>query len=370
MNKLKNLLALMRAAAPYRSIPQQIVDLILHKIIINFSVKDYYNFEFYKKGKSWEEKSRYVALGGSRYWPFENNQFKFTTTLNDKYIQKHLFIGFGLPTARLITTLGSGLEIEGEQPFYDFLDALDGDIVVKSISSAGGSGVWMVSKPAGQLCSANVPCAREQLWSELSKRMERGYLIEERVRNTGVLARLNPDCLNTFRIVTIKTRDGRWHCAATSVKIGAAGAVVDNNAQGGIQINLDAQGRAYSAYDFGSRELITHDKKTGINLLGLEFDGFHEVVALALRASRKLHFLGTIAWDIAFTDRGPMIIEGNSSWGCSSLQRGRPGIITDELARGLDTHYVFGRWDKTRLYPGHSRKGLWRRIFSWRFCAV
>ena len=74
--------------------------------------------------------------------------------------------------------------------------------------------------------------------------------------------------------------------------------------------------------------------------------------------------MGTIAWDIAYTAQGPMIIEGNSSWGCSSLQRGRPGIITDELARGLDRHHAFGRWDKTRLYPNHRKKGLLRKLIS------
>lgn len=364
MSLLKSLWHHMREAAPYRNIPQQLVDILLHKLIINFSAKDYFSFEFYKPGKSWEEKSRYVALGGSRYWPFENNQFKYTITLSDKYVQKHLFAGLGLPVAPLITTLGPGLEIEDEWRFFDFLDALDRDVIVKSISSASGSGVWRVGKRDGRLCSADRPCTREQLWSELSQRMARGYLIEERIRNMGVLARLNPDCLNTFRVVTIKTQDARWHCAATSVKIGAPGAVADNNGQGGMQLNLDAQGRPYSAYDFTTRQLITHDTTTGTSLLDLEFEGFREVVDLAMSASRKLHYMGTIAWDIAFTEHGPMIIEGNTSWGCSSLQRGRPGIITDELARGLDTHYVFGRWDKTRLYPGFSKKGLLRRLIS------
>lgn len=366
MNKLNTLFRYMRAAAPHRSIPHQLLDIVLHKLIINFSVGDYYRFEFYKPGKSWEEKSRYVALEGSRYWPFENNERKFTITLTDKYIQKHLFLGFGLPTPRLLATLGPGLDIDGESPFYAFLDGLEQDVIVKSISSSGGSGIWLVSKRDGALYSADAPCTRERLWAELSRRMERGYLIEERARNIGVLAQLNPACLNCFRVVTLRTRDGRWHCAAVSVKIGAPGAVADNNAQGGIQINLDANGRPYSAYDFGLEQLVSHDEITGIDLLDLEIEGFHEVVALALTASRRLRVLGTIGWDIAYTERGPLIIEGNSSWGCSSLQRGRPGIITDELARGLDAHYAFGRWDKSRLYPGHSRKGGWLKRLSGR----
>jgi Sugar-transfer associated ATP-grasp len=364
MNKLKTLWSYMRTAAPYRGIPQQLIDLILHKIVINFSAADYYRFEFYKKGKSWEEKSRYVALGGSRYWPFANNELKYSITLTDKYIQKHLLVGLGLPTPRLITTLGKGREIQGEQQFYAFIEGLNQEIVLKPVSSAGGSDVWVLYQKAGRLFSADAPCIREDLWAKLHKHLDRGLLIEEKLSNIGVLARLNPNCFNTFRVVTIKTSDGRWHCPAASVKIGAAGAVVDNNAEGGIQINLDVQGRPYCAYDFGLRELITHDKSTGMNLLDLEFEGYADVVALALRASRKLNFLGTIGWDIGYTERGPMIIEGNIIWGCSSLQRGRPGVITDELAHGLDRHFMFGRWDKSRLHPGYWKKGLLRRLIS------
>lgn len=361
MKKLRKALSYLRTAAAYRSVPRQLADLVLHRLILNLAAGDYYRFEFYKPGKGWEEKSRYVALAGSRYWPFENNAFKFTATLSNKYIQKHLLLGFGLPTPRLITTLGQGLALQDEDEFRAFLRGLDRDVVIKSISSAGGSSIRLVGVHDGQLHAAGVPCAPEDLWRELRGQLARGYLIEERVRNSGVLARLNPGCLNTFRVVTLKTKDGRWHCAAVALKIGAPGAVADNNAQGGIQVNLDARGRPYHAYDFATSTSVTHHPANGINLLELEPDGFDAVVALALEASRKFGFFGTIGWDIAQTTDGPMIIEGNIVWGCSSLQRGRPGIITDEIARGLDRHRACGRWDRNRLYPGYDKKG-WRRL--------
>jgi hypothetical protein len=364
MKKLKIILSHIRAAAEYRSIPQQLVDIVLHRLIINFTPGDYYRFEFYKPGKSWEEKGRYVSLDGSRYFPFENNEFKYSATLSNKYIQKHLLMGLGLPTPRLIATLGHGLAIQREQEFYAFLEKLDQDIVLKPIRSAGGSGIRVISMKDGQLYSANLPCTRESVWRELSGRMDRGYLIEERVKNTGVLVSLNPGCLNTFRVVTIKTKDGLWHCASVSIKIGAQGAIADNNVQGGIQITLDTQGRPYHAYDFTTSAPLTFYRDTGINLMELEFDGFSSVVELALTASQKFNYLGTIGWDIAYTETGPMIIEGNIVWGCTSPQRGRPGIITNELARGLDRHYAFGRWDRSRFYPGYHRKGLLRRLLS------
>src|SRR3990172_825087 len=185
MSKLNKLMSYIRAASPYRSVSNQIIDLVLHKLYINIAPADYYRFEFYKGGKTWEEKSRYVAFSGSRYWPFENNEFKYTTTLTNKYIQKHLLIGFGLPTPRLLATLGSAMEIRSEEQFFEFLAGIDRDIVLKSISSAGGSDVWVLTNRGGKYFSANDAHAQEGLWKKLQKGMDRGFLIEERVRNTG-----------------------------------------------------------------------------------------------------------------------------------------------------------------------------------------
>ncbi len=361
MKKLKSLVSHVRAASEFRSVPLQFSDILLHKLVINLAPSDYYRFEFYRNDMGWQEKSRYVAFDGSVYWPFENNEFKYASTLTNKYIQKHLLIGFGIPTPRLITTLGDDMELHSKEQFIDFLDKMDRHVVIKPVNGAGGTDVRIVTKIEGGVQSGNKTYTQTGLWDQLMASSCKRFLIEDRVSNMGVLARLNPNCLNTFRAVTIKTNDGRWHCAAISVKIGADGAMVDNNADGGIQINLDTNGKPVNAYDFAAKASITHHKRTGIELMGLEFEGYRDVLELALSASQKFNFLGTIGWDIAFTEGGPMIIEGNIVWGCSSLQRGRPGIITDELARGLTKHRVFGRWDKSCLYPGYDKKPLWRR---------
>lgn len=356
MKKLKSLLSYMRQAAPVRSMPAQLLDIVLHKLILCVSPADYYHFEFYRPGKTWQEKSRYVALGGSVYWPFENNLFKFTIALTDKYIQKYLLMGFGLPTPRLLTTVGHDRDIEDVAQWRQFLNSVTQPFMLKPVSSAGGAGILAVTKAADGFVVGHETWTPERLWDYMQSESTQGFLVEERAANTGALARLNPTSLNTYRIVTIKTSDGVWHVAASAVKIGAPGAVTDNNAQGGIQINLDESGKPRHAFDFAARQSITHHAATGTDLMNLALDGYPEVTGLALRASHCFGFLGTIGWDIAYTHQGAMIIEGNSSWGCSSLQRGGPGLINDTLASGLRRHHVFSRWDKTRLYPGHAQR--------------
>ena len=344
-----------RDASQYRSIFGQIIDVIRHKILINVNPEDYYRFEFYRDGKTMEEKSRYVTLGGSRYWPFENNEYKYTTTLSNKYIQKTMLLGFGLPTPRLITNIGHTFEIQTREQFDRFLDGIDSDIILKPVSGAGGHNVLLFSPQEGGRGAGKNNQARDDIWDHLRIKMDSGWLVEERALNTPAMAAIYPRSLNTFRVITIKTSDNKWHMAACAHKFGSRESVVDNNKEG-IMGSLDKNGVIFHVHDFISGEDIENHPDTGAKLIGLKVDGYNEVIQLALKASHKFGFFGTIGWDIAYTDRGPMIIEGNISWGCSSIQRGIGGLITDEMAKGLRRHHMFSRWDKNRLHPNPKRR--------------
>lgn len=359
MNRLKRVISQVRKAAAVRSVPAQVLDLISHRVVLCLRPADYYRFEFYRPGKTWEEKSRYVAMDGSVYWPFENNEAKFGIALTDKYVQKHLLLGLGLPTPRLLATAGANRDIRSPVQWREFLDTVDQPLVLKPVSSASGEGILIVEKRGDQLYSTKAAYTSDQLWDYMQRVSKRGFLIEERATNAGILARLNPTSLNTFRVVTIKTNDGVWHVATIVLHIGAPGRMVDNEEDSGYQVYFDESGKPRQAYDFARGQAITQHPETGIDLLNLEVDGYREVADLALRASQKFNFLGTVGWDIAWTDRGAMIIEGNIVWECNYLQRGVPGIINDTLAKGLTRHSIFYRWDKSRLYPGYDRLPLW-----------
>ncbi|MBK8163471.1 MAG: hypothetical protein IPK65_10110 [Gammaproteobacteria bacterium] len=362
VQRIKKLKALLVKASDHKSYPRQIYEIIQHKLVINVNPIDYYLNEFYREGKTLEEKSRYVILGGSRYWPYENTPFKFTITLSNKYIQKTLLKGFNLPTPAILAIVGDDHAIKTRDQLNDFLDANEQDIVIKPVSGAQGKNILVATKKEKQYFLADRPVTYDDLWGHLKGNLKNDYLIEEKVNNHPSMARINPSCLNTYRVITIKTNDNKWHFAACSAKFGQGGSFVDNAMSGGILVGLDHNGISTNAYDALRNQNITHHPDTGACLTGIRFEGYQQVKELALHASEKFFFMGTIGWDIAYTDKGAMIIEGNTSYSGQLMQSGRDGMITDEIAKGLRQHHAFGRWDKTKLYPRWSRKPWW----SWK----
>ena len=59
---------------------------------------------------------------------------------------------------------------------------------------------------------------------------------------------------------------------------------------------------------------MNHHPDTGTTLVGFEIPQWDAVVELAMRASRAFDPVGFVGWDIAVTDRGPVLIEGNTTW--------------------------------------------------------
>jgi hypothetical protein len=354
MRRFVKWLSYVKEASPYRNGFQQIFDIVQTKIRVNISPAEYYKFAFYKGGKTWAEKSRYIGKLGSLYWPYELNPLKYNAALTNKYVQKNLIMGFALPTPRLIAAVGPQYGIKTYEEFQKFLSRCHQDIVVKPVSSRGGQGVMVLTyRDRGfhtVVTGDHYPA--EKIWQHMQPSMKRGILIEEKLTNNRQIAALYPHSLNCFRVVTIKLGD-RWDTVFPPyLKIGHGGNVVDNDWQkGGILLFLNGKGNAAMAYAEYSEEQITHHPDTRESLAGIRIEGVEEVRELGLKASRKFSFLGTIGWDIALTGNGPAIIEGNAFWGGLQDQKFLGGFVTDEMTRHLRKHTLFSRWDRMRMYP-------------------
>lgn len=346
-----------KEATQYKNPVSQFQDALLHKLRLNTRIADYYRFEFYKNNKSWEEKSRFISLAGSMYWPYETNSLKYNSIYTNKYIQKCLIQGLRLPTPNLITTIGEAYEIRTEKQLKSLLATIDRDIAIKPISGTHGNGILILSRSGNAFISGDTRYSVEDIWCHVSRDLKRGFLIEEKISNAGYIAETCPGCLNTFRVVTINLQEQGWHPLVCYLKIGSGNSQVDNIRAGGILLLFDDSGKCTRAYDYRRCRFIEHHPETGVKLLGVEIKDYPEVIIFALKASEKLGFMGTIGWDIAVTDDGLSIIEANGAWGANAVQKtmGR-GIITDEVARRLKKRRMFCSWDKTKMYPGFHKK--------------
>ncbi len=97
--------------------------------------------------------------------------------------------------------------------------------------------------------------------------------------------------------------------------------------------------------------------------MDIKIDSYKDVAALARKASEKFHFMGSIGWDIAATDKGPVIVEANAWWG-DHQEWTRIGIISDEIAKGLQKRTIFSKWDKSKMHPGFYKKPFFNRLWS------
>ena len=113
---------------------------------------------------------------------------------------------------------------------------------------------------------------------------------------------------------------------------------MDNWAAGGLAIGIDATTGTLSKYGFYKPGFGT--KSTSHPTTKVEFDGYEipyikEAISLAKKFHSYLNDIHSIGWDIAITENGPLIIEGNDNWEVSLVQ-----ICTHGLQKEFEEYFM------------------------------
>ncbi|MCR5041601.1 MAG: hypothetical protein K6C36_05795 [Clostridia bacterium] len=175
--------------------------------------------------------------------------------------------------------------------------------VAKALDDFGGFGIF-VCKP-GEAGSSDL------VTHELFKRFPDGFLIEEYLINRPEFAAFHPASLNTIRIPTVRF-DDRIELCHPFVRIGSGGAVVDNASSGGIMGAIDPEtGVIFAAADENGGFYDNHPD-TGIPIVGFEIPDWDKAVCLAKKLATVLDGQRYCGWDIAPTDKGYLMVEGNA----------------------------------------------------------
>lgn len=359
-NRWTTLLDDIRRARRYRSLPAQAWDLVTHKLRLNTHPVDYYRYEFYDGTRTWAERGRYVGKNGSQYYPYQENPVEYVALFRNKILFGALLQGLDLPHPARLGTIGPGREIADEHAFDTFLATSTGAMVLKPSEGSGGKNVLFVARDGAHLQLNGASATGQEIWRRLrAYAFDKGYLAERVIENCAGIRRYHPPSLNTYRIVTVRTRDQRWHVATTVLRVGRSGRRLDNVSSGGLCVFIDRTGRTVGGYDWNARERLDVHPDTRIPLAGDAPAGRAEAESLALRASAAIAALGSIGWDIAMTPDGPVILEGNAFYD-SGYWQVRPGfpLISEEISRGLPRFRPFTHWDRRRVWPGFKPHGI------------
>jgi hypothetical protein len=202
------------------------------------------------------------------------------------------------------------------------------DIFIKPAKGKGGRGCekWAFSGheylgPDGQAFNEIELLQHIGELAELRGR----YLIQECLQNHPDLRDISGG-LTSLRITSCRNEQGRFEVTNATLKLSfAPGKSVDNFHQGGGVAKVDIRyGTVGAASDsWKSRPCVWHriHPINGAVIEGRELPLWHQTVTMVERAHALFPDRIMLGFDVAITDCGPVIIEGNVQSGCDMIQR-------------------------------------------------
>jgi len=310
---------------------------------------EYYMFGLDDPAIPFEEKLAYISDEGRKMW-YVMTPRRYHCIYRNKLIFKHVFGSMGFPVAKLYALYDplSGHTVEGAplrtaEDIAGWMEACDADeVVFKPVESAEGRMVFVMAgrKPGDRRAFLHVDgeeYSPERIVRELNDPaalavaypdtpVQRTFLVEERLHPHPEIAALTGSgTLCCVRLVTLVTLSGAVEIIATYFKVQPAAMSADNSedTRDTLFATFDSEtGRLGAGYFYYRHDPTpyTRHPNGGQEFLGRELPHWREAVALAKRAAAAFPLARTIGWDIAMTDNGPYLIEGNAAWGVRSVQ--------------------------------------------------
>lgn len=191
----------------------------------------------------------------------------------------------------------------------------DKTVVFKLIDGECAEGVALVSVQKGKIVKGGKTIDWKTYLREFPGDK---ILVQEVLKQHHKIAELNPYCINTIRIITIRGKSGRIQVFAAFLRLGASkDSFVDNRAKGGLGVGIDLSKGVLMKYGFVHDEFGLKEEQhplTGVEFAGYEIPFWKEVVDLVKNAHAQFYSLQSIGWDIVITEKGPVLLEGNDDW--------------------------------------------------------
>ena len=193
----------------------------------------------------------------------------------------------------------------------------EGTVFIKPANNMKGRGAYTLAYTAIEDPVAFCEDARENQ-----------YIIEEIIVQHPALSAINPHSVNTVRINSVLDQQGNAIILNAIFRCAADVRIVDNFSQGGLITSVDVEtGLLQSNSILGEyAERCMKHPLTGLILPGIQLPYWEEALQLVREASRVVPQIRLVGWDVAFTENGPLLIEGNHLSGIRTMQYGRTGL--------------------------------------------
>jgi hypothetical protein len=187
-------------------------------------------------------------------------------------------------------------------------------LVAKTPLGAVGKGVRVLKvKRKGKNTFINNKPVKKFITSLFGK----GYILfESGIQQHPTLSEINPDSVNTIRVITFVSKK-EIEIWGALVRMGYDKSI-DNFDAGGLSAKIETNSGVISEPakikdPFVTDTFVKHPK-TGSQILSVKIPYWDEVIALVKNAAMEVDGVRTVGWDVAITPGGPTLVEGNDNW--------------------------------------------------------
>lgn len=257
------------------------------------SPRDYYQFRFWEK--SIEEQKKYYTKG-----TVERLIMKYNTNVKEVSMirNKEKF-------ARKFGDLFHRTWFANQKISFDeFLEKTEGltSLICKPVAGTHGAGVEKFDIPEDM-------DGKRKLFDLLKSKKK--SQCEEYIIQHHEIAAFCSSSVNTVRLVTILDQ-GEVHYMYSVLRMGTGG-LIDGYDAGGIFAPIDVEtGKiCREGMDLGLKKYKVHPVSQK-KIKGFQIPNWDKVLQLAAEAAKRLEGVHMVGWDIAVTEEGVSLIEGNS----------------------------------------------------------
>ena len=286
-----------------------LLDMIHCALVYGSGYMDYFEFEFYLLNKS--ERATYITSNVNNNIIKKYNDPKYNYIFDDKAVFNDTFKSF-------LKRDYINLEHLMYDDFVKFVKNKK-KIVVKPLNECGGKGVRVIS--------IDKKSDLEKIFNLLIRNKQ--FLVEDYINQCKQMSFLYNKSVNTLRILTFY-KNKKVYILKSILKIGNGGAV-DNFSSGGMYTFVDENGKVYvPAIDEEGNIFEVHpvSKK---KIVGFEIPKYKEVIDFVKELGLVVPKVRYVGWDIAITDNGPVVVEGNNFSGIFQVKPSISGIKTGDL---------------------------------------
>lgn len=267
-------------------------DIIFCRMFYHIKTMRYFIFEF--RNRTPAEREEYIGVRECRVIEELMNDPSETVILKNKFRTYRHFQEF---YKREIIRAGSEADADRLKEFC----GKHGRVILKPLAEKQGIGIRLFDA-AGENAEEVLRYAREIM----------PCVAEECIEQAGIMKEIHPQSVNTVRALTCLVQ-GEVHLLYALLRVGQGDAVVDNLNAGGLGAAIDTEtGEIVTdAFSEDCYSRAAHPD-TGIVFKGTRIPEWDALIRMIGEMHRKLPKVGIIGWDLAYSERGWCMVEGNN----------------------------------------------------------